>query len=39
MDQGPYFKDPGPWKFNVYVRCHEEAVHGPCQTVRELQQH
>jgi hypothetical protein len=35
MDQGPYFKDPRIWKFNVYIRCLEEAVHGPCQTVRD----
>jgi hypothetical protein len=34
MDQGPYYKDPGPWKSNVYIRCHEETVHGPWQTVR-----
>jgi hypothetical protein len=34
MDEGPYFEDPRPWKFNVYVRCHEEAVQGSCQTVR-----
>jgi hypothetical protein len=32
MDQGPYFKDPHPRKFNVYVICHDEAVHEPYQT-------
>jgi hypothetical protein len=29
MYQGPYFKDPRPWKFNVYVCYHKEAVHIP----------
>jgi hypothetical protein len=36
MDQSPYFKDPHPQQFNVYIRCHKKAVHRPCQVIREL---
>jgi hypothetical protein len=36
MDQGLYLKDPRPWQFNAYIRCYEEAMQGPCHTVREL---
>jgi hypothetical protein len=35
IDQGPYFKDPRPWQFNVYIYCHKEAEHRPGQTVRK----
>jgi hypothetical protein len=31
MDQDPYFKDPRPRQFIVYVRCYEEVMHELCQ--------